>query len=307
MIKARRPSAGTIAFLGRGFICGVAFTALLLGLSPAGTAETSLVPRPSTDDCGVAAPCHVPGGEYRVRMPQGWDGTSRVGAILYLHGYRGTAENAINNKGLIRTASDLSLALITLQGAERSWSFPGNPRQRRDNIAFIRTVLDDAVAHHAVDPDKVMASGFFVGGSMVWYLACYLGDRFADFAPVAGAFWEPQPTGCPGPESDLFHVHGTGDKVVPMAGRAIGDVAHQADVNEGMALWLAKGACTTEVPQEFKPDDTGLVCQRRTACAGRTIELCLHPGDHVFKPVWVKRAWLELADLRGWDVPTDAQ
>ena len=300
MTKARWLSAGGIKVLVRGFLCGAAFAGLMLGLTPAGTAE--IKQPPALPGCGVDEPCRVPDGEYHVRMPAGWDGSSRVGAILFLHGYRGTAENEINNKGLIATASALGLALVAPQGKERSWSFPGLPGQQRDDLAFIGSVLDDAVARHSVDPDRIMASGFSVGGSMVWYLACYMGDRFAGFAPVAGAFWEPLPTACPGPEPDLFHVHGTHDTVVPMAGRAIGD-DRQGDVGEGFALWEAKGACTNEKPEEFTPQGLELSCERRTQCAGKTIELCLHSGGHVFKAAWVGRAWRELAARKGWNAP----
>ncbi|WP_321342799.1 alpha/beta hydrolase-fold protein [Breoghania sp.] len=292
--------AGGFRFVFRGFLGGAGFAALLLGLSPAGVAEPS---KQSPGACGVETACPVPGGEYRVRMPDSAKTSGRIGAILYLHGYRGTAENAIRNKGLVRMASDLGVALITPQGAGRSWSFPGSPQARRDDIAFIGAVLDDAARRLPIDPDKVMASGFSVGGSMVWYLACNLGDRFAGFAPVAGAFWEPLPQSCPGPEPNLFHVHGTSDKVVPMAGRAIGDRARQGDVIEGWKLWETKGACAGEVPESFSLERLGLDCERRARCNGKTLELCLHPGGHAFKAVWVERAWRELAALKGWQVP----
>ena len=305
MTKARWLSAGGIKLLGRGFLCGAAFAGLMLGLTPAGTAETKQPP--ALPGCGVDEPCRVPDGEYRVRMPKGWDGSSRVGAILFLHGYGGTAEHEINNKRLIAAASELDLALIAPQGQERSWSFPGPYRQQRDDLAFIRSVLDDTVARHSVDPDRIMASGFSVGGSMVWYLACYMGDRFAGFAPVAGAFWEPLPQDCPGPEPNLFHVHGTHDTVVPMAGRVIRDVGRQGDVRKGFALWEAKGACTDEAPVEFAPEGLELACERRTECAGKTIELCLHSGGHVFKTAWVRRAWQELAAIKGWKVPAHVE
>lgn len=300
-----------ILSLCRGFMGGAVFAGLMLGLAPAGTAEMKADPAPATEpareECGVDVPCSVPGGEYRVRMPRGWDGSSRVGAIVFLHGYGGTAENEINNAGLIAVASDLGLALVAPQGRDRSWSFPGSPEQVRDDVAFIGAVLDDAVARHAVDPARVMASGFSVGGSMVWYLACNAGDRFAGFAPVAGAFWEPAPTQCPGPVPNLFHVHGTADTVVPMAGRAIGDTTRQGDVLEGFAFWQAKGACTEETPEEFRLAALDLSCRRHTHCGGATLELCLHPGGHVIRPAWVKRAWGELADNQGWDVPAAAR
>lgn len=315
IIAKRWRIARGLAVWGRGFLCGAAFVGLWLGLVPAGTAETPVPPHPAPvpamDGCGPNSPCRLPEGRYRVRMPSGWDGRSRVGAIIHLHGYRGTAARTIDHPGLVRVTSELGLALIAPQGAGRSWSFPGSPSRRRDDVAFIGAVLDDAVERHSIDPDRIMASGFSVGASMVWYLACHLGDRFIGFAPVAGAFWEPLPERCPGPEPNLIHVHGTSDAVVPMAGRAIGDVARQGDVRQGLALWFDKGGCAAEVPREIRPDGTedglDLVCDRRTHCAGRTIELCLHSGGHRFEAAWVKRAWLQLADAGGDALPPRAQ
>lgn len=255
--------------------------------------------------CGPDTDCVVDSGSYRIRMPEGWDGREKVGAIVFLHGWKGTAAGEMRNKVLARVVSGLGLALIAPQGAEKSWSFPGSPRQRRDDIAFMTTVLDDAIANHSIDADRIMASGFSVGGSMVWYLACYMGERFAGFAPVAGAFWEPQPQDCPGPEPYLFHVHGTADKTVPLQGRAIGTVARQGDVGEGFALWFAKGSCAGESPRASTEDK--LVCERRLNCAGKVIELCLHGGGHTFDALWLKRAWLELAELKGWSVAANGQ
>ncbi len=263
-----------------------------------------LLATPVAMACGAETDCSVPGGTYRIRMPEGWDGSGRdgsgrVGAIVFLHGWQGTAAGEMRNGYLAKAVSDMGLALIAPQGAEKSWSFPGSPHRRRDDIAFMKSVLDDAIANHAIAPDRIMASGFSVGGSMVWYLACYMGERFAGFAPIAGAFWEPQPASCPGPEPNLFHVHGTADKTVPMQGRAIGASARQGDVGEGFALWLDKGGCGAERPKALSGGK--LVCERRVDCAGKVIELCLHSGGHTFDAAWLTRAWTELAQLKGWE------
>lgn len=264
---------------------------------------SSLLPVSGASACGPTSPCMVKGGEYQIRMPEGWNGKSKVGAIMFMHGWKGTAAGEMRNKHMARVVSGLGLALIAPQGAEKSWSFPGSPRQRRDDIAFINAVLDNAINEHSIADDRIMASGFSVGGSMVWYLACYMGERFAGFAPVAGAFWEPQPTECPGPEPFLFHVHGTKDNTVPMRGRAIGTVARQGNVGNGFAMWFDKGRCAAEQPKSSSQDT--LVCERRVNCAGKVIELCLHSGGHKFDAAWLKSAWMKLAALKGWQVPEE--
>ena len=46
------------------------------------------------------------------------------------------------------------------------------------------SVRDDAIARHGIDPDRIILSGFSVGGSMTAYLACAAPEAFAAYAPV---------------------------------------------------------------------------------------------------------------------------
>lgn len=262
---------------------GIAFVALLAAL---------LGLPPSAQACGPDSDCVLESGTYRIRMPKGWDGQAKVGAVVFFHGYRGKSAVEMRDPKLGGTVSDLGLALIVPQGKDGRWGFPGSPRAERDDAAFIGAVLDDAVANHSIDPARVMASGFSLGASMVWYLACNLSGRFAGFAPVSGAFWEPVPTTCPGPSPNLIHVHGLNDETVPMRGRAIGRDWHQGDVRQGLAVWLDKGACGAEVPVTRR--DGRLKCERRSGCGGAVVELCLHEGGHTFRPEWLAMAWREI-------------
>ncbi|MGP1396272.1 MAG: alpha/beta hydrolase family esterase [Inquilinaceae bacterium] len=250
--------------------------------------------------CGGDVPCKVANGEYRIALPPSAGDGEPVGAILFLHGWQGTAEAEMGNPGLRAMADRLGVALIAPQGAERSWSLPPFAERRRDEMAFIASVLDDATSRFPIAADRVMASGFSLGGSMVWYLACDMGERFAGFAPVAGAFWRPEPVMCDGPAPNLFHVHGTADRTVPMEGRPIGDWAYQGDVRNGFDMWMAKGGCGTERPETTTSGQ--LTCERRNACGG-VLELCLHDGGHSVRSEWIERAWRQLAAIRGWPVP----
>jgi polyhydroxybutyrate depolymerase len=138
-----------------------------------------------------------------------------------------------------------------------------------------------------------MASGFSQGGSMVWYLACRMPARFAGFAPIAGAFWEPLPPDCAGPRPNLVHVHGTSDMTVPLAGRPLRSGYRQGDVFKSFAI-LAPGGCTApwaaEVARAGPPQS--LTCRLAQGCGGSArLELCLHAGGHMADPAWVERAW----------------
>jgi polyhydroxybutyrate depolymerase len=269
--------------------------AAFVGLLVAGSAPAQKPPGPSkpADACGAAASCSVASGSYRIVLPPQAITAHPVGAILYFHGYQGSAEEVITDPGLAAAARRLGVALIAPDGAGRSWSFPGSPARHRDEFAFVGQVLDDVVARFPVDPRRILASGFSQGGSMVWYLACRMPRRFAAFAPIAGAFWEPLPESCEGPRPPLIHIHGTSDTTVPLAGRMLRQGSRQGDVFKGFAIF-APGGCTAGWAAAARAESTvdGLICRTAAGCDGPArLELCLHAGGHEADPAWVERAW----------------
>ncbi|MDN3721645.1 hypothetical protein ACFQEX_04940 [Roseibium salinum] len=137
---------------------------------------------------------------------------------------------------------------------------------------------------------------------MTWYLACEDSDRFAGYAPIAGAFWQPLPEECPTGAPYLFHVHGTSDTVVPLAGRALGGGRwHQGDVFKSFDVWLRQYGLGETRPQKLT--DGGLECERWRPKTG-LLELCLHDGGHGVQASWIKRAWQELSEMKGWNGKT---
>lgn len=249
--------------------------------------------------CGEAAPCQVELGQYMISMPDGAAAEHAVGAIVFFHGFRSSAEEMMNFKSLKDLAKALGVALIAPDGLNRSWSFPNAPRQNRDEMAFMNQVLDDALAKFPIDPAKLMSSGFSIGGSMSWYMACYLGERFAGHTPIAGTFWRPYPAECPGPDPFVSHVHGTADTTFPLAGRTIREKWHQGATGNVVAFFRKRGGYTPEITHY---SDGNLVCEASPTKNGGEVELCLHDGGHSVRAEWVKRGWQRLAAFRGWKV-----
>lgn len=245
------------------------------------------------DACPPADGCTVASGRYRIVLPPRAASGRAVGAIVFFHGYQETAAAVIADPALLAVARGLGVALVAPDGMGRSWSFPGSPAHDRDEFAFVGQVLDDVVARFPVDPVRLLASGFSQGGSMVWYLACRMPQRFAAFAPIAGAFWEPLPTRCEAPRPPLIHVHGTADATVPLAGRALRAGVRQGDVFRSLAI-LAPGRCTAGWAEAAHDGVSAgaLACRRALGCDGTALlELCLHGGGHVAEAAWVERAW----------------
>jgi polyhydroxybutyrate depolymerase len=254
--------------------------------------------------CDDHAPCTVEGGDYLARPPVGWDGKSPLPTVVFFHGYSGSAEGVMADADLARAMSQAGVLLVAPQGMQdargtRTWSFPGAAHLARDDFAFVGRVVDDVEKRWPVDTRRLLASGFSVGGSMVWYIACRMPQRFAGFAPVAGAFWVPEPEDCPGGPVDLRHVHGLADQTVPMKGRSLRNgTLKQGDVLHGMTTWRRIDGCPDAPSREEAMG--ALTCRTWSAGAcssGRELVLCLHPGEHEIEAGWVLDGVRWLDDL----------
>lgn len=246
--------------------------------------------------CGPDTDCVIGNDRhYRIRMPEGHDGKTEVGAIFFMHGYRGTANGTMKNKSLAKVVSDLGLALVAPKAAYEDWAIPGAPSGHVPiELEYFEAVVKDINKKFAIDTSRMMASGFSAGGMMTWNLACDKSELFAAFAPIAGTFWEPTPTTCKTPVANIIHTHGTSDKIVPLAGRPIGSTK-QGNVFKVLDMYASKGKF--EKPNAYKNTKLGFECNELKNKEKQILELCLHSGGHSMKSAYVANAWNKFVEL----------
>ena len=232
--------------------------------------------------CGAGDdPCRVPGGEYTLGA---WQGAPATQALMFLHGFRESGRDYQADHAMVASWAEAGVRLVLPEGVQRDWSHVGSPAQARNDLAFLDAVADDLRQRHGIQ--TIWAAGFSQGGSMVWDLACYRGERYAGFITIAGGFWHPLPARC-GPLGRLLHLHGTADEIVPMAGRAIRVVYRQGDIRDGWRRLLTAASLDGTPPTVRQRGDHA--CER-WAQAERRLELCLHPGGHVLPIDWISQA-----------------
>ena len=252
------------------------------------------------DGCGTPAapPCAVAHGVYRIALPEG---VHSPPAMVFLHGWGQSAEGVMANAAMREGLARRGYALIAPDGIDtdemlgrKTWDVLRRPDRPRDDIAFLREVVEDAAARHGVDRDRILLAGFSNGGTMAWNVACLAPDLARAYASVGGALWEPMPETCAGPV-DLFHVHGWTDRVVPLEGRPLGGGAIvQGDVWKSLAILRQAGGCDNLQPDRATAE--GAVWQRHwTDCGGGSVLLRLHPGGHAIPDGWLGRTldWFE--------------
>lgn len=249
------------------------------------------LPLASAVACGPNTDCRIGDRHYRIRMPAAHDGKIKIGAIIYAHGYRGTAKAVMRNKWFKQLGNRMGVAFIAPKSSGGDWSLPGSPTRVRgappvDELAYFDRLLQDVTNRFPIDPKRIMVTGFSAGGMMVWNLACHRSHRFAAFVPIAGTFWRPVPQTCTTPPTSIIHLHGDRDPTVPLAGRAIGR-AHQGDVAKTLTMYTRYGA--------FGPSRNEtrgkLRCKRRRNANGDILDFCLFSGGHTFNSGYIQGAW----------------
>jgi polyhydroxybutyrate depolymerase len=122
-------------------------------------------------------------------------------------------------------------------------------QDRNDDVAFMRTIIDRAIAEGA-DPARVYIAGFSNGAIMTGRLGCDLADRLAGVALVSGTLPAGFAAKCaPARPIPALVVFGTADAVVPYAG---GAVAHNNGHARGsveavstfLGVWSRTNGCT---------------------------------------------------------------
>ncbi|WP_299677217.1 prolyl oligopeptidase family serine peptidase [uncultured Roseobacter sp.] len=245
--------------------------------------------------CGPDTNCPLGDRHYRIAMPKGHDGTTPVPAIVFSHGYRGSAQGVMRNGSLRRMASEMGVALIAAKSEGDDWVIPNAPRHMETDGApefdYFAALLDDAMAHYPIDGDRIVATGFSAGGMMTWNLACSMSDRFAGFIPISGTFWLKPPETCAGPVASIVHIHGTADRTVPLDGRPIGPT-HQGKVSAALEMYRSYG----DFERRSEATYGDLECVEEASATGEMLKFCLFEGGHAFRTEFVRFGWDQLAE-----------
>ena len=158
--------------------------------------------------------------EYLLALPAGYgdDLAKQWPLILFLHGAgeRGSNIEQVKKHGLpcvVEQGTELPFIVVSPQCP------PGT--NWVGQFDALRALLDEIVATHAVDHQRVCLTGLSMGGNGTWQFATLLPERFAAIAPVCGwgDFWAGFPTAvCALKNLPVWAFHGDQDDIVPLAG-----------------------------------------------------------------------------------------
>lgn len=202
---------------------------------------------------------------YRVRIhvPPGYD-LRPTPAVLNVHGAKTTIAGQQIFTGLNADADARGYLVLYPGSPDQFWNGGvccGTASETdRDDVGFIRAMIEDVRRRVCLDDDRVYVTGHSNGALFAYRLACEASDLFAAFAPVAGTMSFDQPCH-PDRPLPILHFHGTEDRAVPFEGN---------DVFQGVLPmieeWAERNGCTG-IPVRVTNQGEAM-CDAYSACRG---------------------------------------
>jgi poly(3-hydroxybutyrate) depolymerase len=221
---------------------------------------------------------------YYIRLPDDYDQNHPYALWFTPHCLNGSAENVAHSEpdnraryeylGMWRCANPAGGKGTTIfcapQGINSGWG------QGSKDLEFFRYMINKFENELCIDMSRIFSSGFSMGGSMSYALACAMPDTMRAIAMHSGGAM----SGCDGSHRGpvpIFITHGTDDGTCTWPGSG------QTQIND-----LAKrDGCTTEdLAAKCKPTDRmHPVCVEYQNCnPGYPCRACIFKGEHIGSP-----------------------
>jgi len=171
--------------------------------------------------------------EIFVHVPRGYKPTSPPPLVVALHGAGGQGESMLDQNGWAKKADAEGFIVLAPNGLpalpKRSsnalvnpplWNSgqlnERSPRTKIDDVAFIKTLLDQLKTQLPYDTNRVYVTGHSNGGGMTLRLAAELPERFVAAGTVAGLVNKDYSK--PKKLLPTLYIYGMEDPVLPIDG-----------------------------------------------------------------------------------------
>lgn len=211
--------------------------------------------------------------------------------VINYHGYDKTAADFERYTDMATVADQAKFIVVFPQGAldsanppKPSWNAGTGafgPTGLANDVQFTSDMLSYLQKNDCVDTHRIYVTGYSIGASMAYRVACSLSSKIAAFATVEGAFYHIPPNGCQASRPiPVLDIHSLADHNAPYNG----DTGRQLiSVPTFLNLWFSINQCNANASQVIfqKGDVTGY---KWSQCAQGTIveHYKISDGGHVW-------------------------
>ena len=228
---------------------------------------------------------------YILHVPGSYRGTP-VPLVLDFHGYTSKASEQAQVSGF-KSRSDLAGFIVAWpEGIASSWNAGvgccGEALNGQvDDEGFARSVVEKIKTTHAIDANRVYATGLSNGSALTQRLAVQAGDVFAAAAGFS-LYLLVAPT--PVRPIPMINFHGYADQTVPYEGGPLGGA------QKNFSTWAQADGCTGAVKLTVLSGRNK--CETYATCKdGAEVTLCSVEGPHL---IYYNTASLNLTAM-AWD------
>lgn len=224
---------------------------------------------------------------FIVHLPPSY-GQEPQAVVLNYHGYDNTAARMDKYTDMGTEADRANFIVVFPQGADdsvgkTSWNAGigvSGTTGNADDVQFTRDMLRYLHRNYCIDTHRIYVTGYSIGASMAYRVACTLSDQIAALATVEGAFYHFD-GGCqPTSPMPVLEIHGQADQFAPYDGAPDRKLA---SVQTFLNVWFNLDTCNTNSSSTIfqQADVTGL---KWSSCAKGTVveHYRISDGGHVW-------------------------
>lgn len=128
--------------------------------------------------------------EYTVYIPASYDGTTDFPLLFNFHGGGDFIATHMSNIDMRPIADTANFILVYPQaipdpgnGGSTSWMH--KEPTTHDDVPFVQAMIDSISSDYSINPDRIYACGYSLGGEFTYELGCQLNNKIAAIGAVA--------------------------------------------------------------------------------------------------------------------------
>lgn len=214
---------------------------------------------------------------YYLHIPTAYDGSKPAPLVVDFHGLGGNGTSEATSNPYRPVIDPEGVVSAYPDGASGTngtgWNL-GPCCTSTDDVAFAKALVQDVEKAACIDPKRVYAVGYSLGGGMVHVLACKAADVFAAASPAAADLVQQNVDSCvPARPITVFTFRGTADTAVPYGGGSISGLTNIGALAT-FQQWAKIDQCTGSPSAS---DSNG--CSTYSSCGGGVqVTLCTKQG-----------------------------
>ena len=224
---------------------------------------------------------------YVLHVPTIYDGSKPVPLILDFHGLATSGSRELNDSPYPRVTDPEGVVMAFPSGLMgqmyTGWNVGPCCIANADDVGFARALVTQVSMMACIDPKRVYAVGFSMGGGMAHFLACRAADVFAAAAPASFDLLQDNVADCqPSRPIAVLSFRGSNDNLVPYDGGFSAVVPGMPVTFLGaqgtFQKWAMIDGCTGS---PSAPDASG--CSTFSTCQGGVeVGLCTSSGGQTY-------------------------